>query len=476
MVLMAPWGVKAQSFSLTEYELTTDVTTFNSIVSTGTQLTFLDNDDGYATVTLPFDFIYGKSSFASGAKIACSANGFMYLGENSTSGITGSYSAYRAVNAFLAEDGHIGHYTGDDPSGAWYLYDANAGTLTIEYHRLGSYNSPYGDYTYQVVFHNNGDIEFIYGVIDHGTATSRIMTTYLTDGPNSDEVFVTGEWALPTKSTTYSTRPFSPVPVEGLRYTFTRPVNTCFKPQNLAATLTLGDGTIATLTWERNAHGTEDAWVLEYGTAANFEGATSVNVTGGTPSKDLTGLTAEQKYYARVKPDCDTEGNLWSNAINFTPTDAYAITVYANGTNSETSTVIPMSGKFFDYYTKSECIIPASELGAMQWGQITSITFYAKTVDTHSSTWANTNQKVFVKEVNSTTLGGSYSGMDGATIVFDGLLPMPTTSTDGYTITFSQPYTYSGGNLLIGVYNDDDGSFNSVTWYGKTLLSTKKST
>ena len=97
--------------------------------------------------------------------------------------------------------------------------------------------------------------------------------------------------------------------------------------------------------------------------------------------------------------------------------------------------------------------------------------FYAKTVGTNSSTWANTNQKVFVKEVNSTTLGGSFSGMDGATIVFDGLLPMPTTSTDGYTITFSQPYTYSGGNLLIGVYNDDDGSYNDVVWYGKTGLT-----
>ncbi len=145
------------------------------------------------------------------------------------------------------------------------------------------------------------------------------------------------------------------------------------------------------------------------------------------------------------------------------------LTVYDGGV--ETSNGIPMYGFYFDNYTKSECIIPATELSAMQWGSITSITFYVKEIVTTNNAWTNTHQKVFVKEVNSTTLGGSYSGMDGATVVFEGVLTMPTTSPDGYTITFSQPYPYSGGNLLIGVYNDEIGSKNSVTWYGTTGLT-----
>ncbi len=119
-----------------------------------------------------------------------------------------------------------------------------------------------------------------------------------------------------------------------------------------------------------------------------------------------------------------------------------------------TSQYIPMYGYYFDYYTKSECIIPASELTAMEGGTITAITFYAKTVDGTNSTFGTANQKVFLKEVSETTLS-SYSGMDDATVVFDGTLPMPTTG--GYTITFSQGYTYNGGNLLIGVYNDAKG-------------------
>lgn len=142
------------------------------------------------------------------------------------------------------------------------------------------------------------------------------------------------------------------------------------------------------------------------------------------------------------------------------------LTVY-NG--NETSQYIPMYGNYFDDYTKSECIIPASILNDMEGGTITAITFYAETVGTR--TWENTNQKVFLKEVANTTLGGSYSGMTGATIVFDGRLEMPTTSTDGYTITFSEEYVYNGGNLLIGVYNDDDGSYNNVKWYGVNNLT-----
>ncbi len=141
------------------------------------------------------------------------------------------------------------------------------------------------------------------------------------------------------------------------------------------------------------------------------------------------------------------------------------LTVYDG---NATSQYIPMYGNFFDDYTKSECIIPASKLTDMEGGTITAITFYAETVGTR--TWDNTNQKVFLKEVSGTTLGGSYSGMTDATIVFDGLLTMPTTSTDGYTITFSDEYVYNGGNLLIGVYNDDDGSYNNVKWYGVNNL------
>ena len=132
----------------------------------------------------------------------------------------------------------------------------------------------------------------------------------------------------------------------------------------------------------------------------------------------------------------------------------------------ERNSNIPMCGINFDQYTKSECIIPASELTEMTRGIITAITFYPTTVNTSNPSWANTHQTVFLKEVSGTTLDESYSGVSGATTVKQGSpLPMPVAEA-AYTITFDTPYIYHGGNLLIGVYNDAKGSYNNVIWRG----------
>ncbi|MCR4825978.1 MAG: Ig-like domain-containing protein, partial [Bacteroidales bacterium] len=146
------------------------------------------------------------------------------------------------------------------------------------------------------------------------------------------------------------------------------------------------------------------------------------------------------------------------------PTD---LTVY-NGTS--TNQYIPMYGYYFDNYTKSECIIPASQLTAMNGSAISAITFYPSSVGTTNSTWTSTSQTVFLKEVSGTTLGGSFSGTTGSTTVKQGLLEMPTAG-EPYTITFDAPYTYNGGNLLIGVYNTAKGSYNKVEWYGTSNLT-----
>ena len=180
--LALPWNVQAQELS--DYSLQVDTTTFTSIVSTGTALSFTTQDDGYATTTLPFAFQFGETTFASGDPIACSANGFIYLGTSSTSGTTGSYTGtYPCINAFLKCDAHMGRNTG---AGAYYYYDDTEGTFTIEYHLIGAYSTPYGAYSFQVVLHSNGDIELIYDSVNHGGATSRDLATFLyntTAGP-----------------------------------------------------------------------------------------------------------------------------------------------------------------------------------------------------------------------------------------------------------------------------------------------------
>ena len=243
MAMMAfAWGAQGQRLST--YSMTVDTTTFNSIVTTGTALSFNNVDDGYVTVTvtLPFAIGFGESSFAAGTPIACSANGFLQLGSSSTSGTTAIHinetDCY--INAILREDGHLNRHEG---AGAYCRYDATAGTFTIEYHLLGRYDQPYGIYSYQIVFHDNSTIELVYDTVDWGGDTSCLLATFMTDGPHGDRAYITGRWASPVfSSSTFAFRPTSDLPAHGLRYTLTPPVAACPRPIAVAASSVRDEG------------------------------------------------------------------------------------------------------------------------------------------------------------------------------------------------------------------------------------------
>ena len=296
-MMVVPWMSQGQSLS--EYTLTVDTTTFQSIRTTGSPLSFTTTDDGYATTTLPFNFNYGNSTFLSGTSIACSANGFLRLGATSTSGTTASYSSTsdRLITAFLQQDAHIGRYT---ESGAYYKYDAADSTFTIEYHLLGTYTSPYGVYSYQVVLHMNGDIEFVYDTANLGTTDSRTFATYLTDGPENDRLFLTGSWANPTVSTTYGTRPYTTLPAHGLRYRLTRPYASCPKPT--VATVTNVTDTSFDFSWEDVSSASEYQVQLLAGNLPVLDTIVGSGSTSYTfPFSDLLSNTV---YTARVATIC----------------------------------------------------------------------------------------------------------------------------------------------------------------------------
>ncbi len=229
----------------------------------------------------------------------------------------------------------------------------------------------------------------------------------------------------------------------------------CPAPTALAAHLTPGNGTVATLTWTEN--GTATAWTLEYGTAADFTGATSMEVTE-TPSVDLTGLTAETPYYARVKTVCggvDGE-SAWSSVINFTPTDAYSITL---NDGTETNSYVPVYGLYVDDYSRSQFIIPASDLTALQGATITKLTYYSSTTSTD---WGVAEFDVRLAEVENTAIE-SLATWDDMTLAYHGSLGI---SGNVMEVTFDTPYTYLGGNLMIGTNETVSGTYASCSWYG----------
>ena len=142
------------------------------------------------------------------------------------------------------------------------------------------------------------------------------------------------------------------------------------------------------------------------------------------------------------------------------------LTVYGDGTQT-TNNYVPMYGNYFDDYTKSEFVIPADQLSDMNGGTITSLKFYIQSVGTYGSGWSS-NQQVFLKEVSSTSLS-AFSGTDDATIVWEGSFTVPSSSDTEFEITFTTPYEYQGGNLLVGIYNITRGGYRDVAWYGRPV-------
>lgn len=230
----------------------------------------------------------------------------------------------------------------------------------------------------------------------------------------------------------------------------------CPAPTGLAATLTPGNGSVATLNWTSTA----TDWVLEYGTADDFTGATSVNVSG-TPSKNITGLTPETTYYARVKSVCggDDGESEWSTSISFAPTDAYMLTVN-EGTN--TNGYVPVYGYWADNYSKSQFILPADDLTTMQWGTINRITFYSSNANV---SWGAAKFEVYMTEVDYTTFEAAtlvdWNSMEK--VMYAGSLAI---SGNVMEINLDAPYQYMGGNLMIGVLESTSGSYSTSTWYG----------
>lgn len=146
-------------------------------------------------------------------------------------------------------------------------------------------------------------------------------------------------------------------------------------------------------------------------------------------------------------------------AVLFSLTGARAdeFTVYADGT--ATSANVPVEGYWADSYQKSEFVIAQAELTPMAGNDITRMTFYLSTPA--AVAWGG-NFQVFVKEVSETTIS-AFSGTEGATIVYEG--PLDGTGST-MVIDFNAPYTYNGGNLLVGVYETEKGSYKSASFAG----------
>ena len=229
------------------------------------------------------------------------------------------------------------------------------------------------------------------------------------------------------------------------------PVVSCPTPTNLTAVLTPGNGAIATLNWNEN--GSATAWQI----CLNGDTTNLINTTD--TSYNLTGLTPEQTYTAKVRANCNVNDHSeWSHAITFTPTDAYNITV---NEGIVTNGYVPIYGLWVDNITQSQFIFPATDLTDMQYGVINKLTFYS-TDD--SISWGVASFNVYLTETTDTILS-ALADYDNMNQVYAGTLHV---SNHKMEVIFNNPYIYMGGNLLIGFQQTLSGTYKTCNWYGVT--------
>ena len=139
------------------------------------------------------------------------------------------------------------------------------------------------------------------------------------------------------------------------------------------------------------------------------------------------------------------------------------LTVY-DGTT--TNNHVPMYVYYFDDFTRSQYVIPATALTDMDGGSISAITYYTSLTTAYTTV---SDVDIYLKEVESTSIS-AFIDKSSASIVYQGKVDFVL--VDGkcqVTITFSTPFEYNGGDLLIGCDNTTDAGYKNISFYGQTV-------
>lgn len=221
--------------------------------------------------------------------------------------------------------------------------------------------------------------------------------------------------------------------------------------------------TSATISWTNGSD--ETAWEIAYSAKENFDPETEgVKVDATTNPYTLTGLTEGVTYFAYVRANYSGTYSEWSSVASFQPQNE----VVLNGSASITKPTIPIPDytNNSSYLTKSQIIIPYSELSDVEGNYITQLTFYAtsSTID-----WGTATYDVYLAETATSYFGNTATFIDWENCT----KVMENTSlsvSDGkLVLNLSTPFLFSGSdskNLLIGFQQKTVSSSSvSSSWY-----------
>ncbi len=125
---------------------------------------------------------------------------------------------------------------------------------------------------------------------------------------------------------------------------------------------------------------------------------------------------------------------------------------------SETNEKCPIESYNNDCYVHHQLIYPAAMLEGMKGSTITALTFYVSTVAAKAIDGIYNVSLAVVGEdhFDGGAYGNSYSYSDAAlTAVYQGVIDG---SQETVTLTFSTPFAYTEGNLLVDIRTQSQGS------------------
>ncbi|MCR5135150.1 MAG: choice-of-anchor D domain-containing protein [Clostridiales bacterium] len=147
---------------------------------------------------------------------------------------------------------------------------------------------------------------------------------------------------------------------------------------------------------------------------------------------------------------------------SFVPAQAMEMTVF-NGT--ATNEYIPVRSYYYDTQNyQSQFILPADQFYALQGAEISAIKFYIATEGGNLMSGGKLSVTI------GTTDRTDYSGYS-ASYVEDVTEVAQITMTPGETevvVNFTEPWTYQGGNIVIGTKVIETGNAPHVFFYGET--------
>ena len=132
-----------------------------------------------------------------------------------------------------------------------------------------------------------------------------------------------------------------------------------------------------------------------------------------------------------------------------------------------TNSYVPIYGLYTDTQgTNSEFIIPAETDGMsdLVGATINTLTFY---ISNPPVSWGTPVIQLYIGEVDETTISALH-GPSNFTIVATGVWDNTQSTLE---IVFDNPYTYEGGNLLIGAYVQTAGDYKTTNFLGVTAPS-----